>query len=128
MAEPGVLCPSGKCQEGSLLLGIVEADGRVGFLGEPLRVDEDFVVKAKEGRAPERRFRFSSRCLETGCRQWTGSRCGVIDGVMAEAGPQETGVGLPACGIRPQCRWFRQSGAEACGVCPFVITDTTEPQ
>lgn len=127
MAERGVLCPSGRCEEGSLLLGIVQGDGRIGFLGAPLRIDEAFVARAKEGRAPERRFRFGGRCIESGCRQWTGSRCGVIDDVMAEAGPQPAADGLPACGIRPQCRWFRQSGAEACAVCPFVITDTSEP-
>jgi hypothetical protein len=32
---------------------------------------------------------------------------------------------LPRCSIRANCRWFDQQGADACRVCPFVITDLT---
>jgi hypothetical protein len=105
---------------------VIEADGTVGYITPRLTIDEEFVERARRGRAPERRFRFSGPCVEAGCRQWTGSRCGVIDRVL-EAGvddgaPERTG--LPHCAIRPSCRWFAQSGAEACGVCPLVITET----
>jgi len=53
-------------------------------------------------------------------------RCGVIDEVL-EVVPEENrdpdGT-LPECSIRMDCRWFSQVGAEACRVCPQVITDT----
>jgi hypothetical protein len=118
-----ILCPSARCEEGALLVGIVMADGRVAFAADRLVVNQEFVQIARAGRAPEKRFRFSSPCLKAGCGQWTGDRCGVIDSVLAatdaRAEPQE----LPECSIRPQCRWFRQSGADACAACPEVITD-----
>ena len=125
MAERPPLCPSGTCREGALLLGVVGPEAKVGYFGEPRRVDGSFVAAAREGRSPEARFRFATPCLEGGCRQWTGSRCGVIDSVLAEIGPETGASGLPACGIRPNCRWFRQSGETACMACPLVVTDTT---
>ena len=119
------LCPSGKCEPGAKLMGVVQQDGRVGYLGKPLEVDDAFVAQANEGRTPERRFRFVNPCAESGCRQWTGTRCGVIDKVMKQLEGHEA-ESLPKCGIRPQCRWFRQNGADACSVCSLVITDTRE--
>ncbi|HEV2124724.1 MAG TPA: hypothetical protein VGW38_18410, partial [Chloroflexota bacterium] len=92
MARQTVLCPSARCEEGAGLFGIVQPDGKVGYLGGEIRVDEEFVVKTKAGRSPEKRFRFSNRCIEAGCRQWTGSRCGVADKVMAEAEPQQSAL------------------------------------
>jgi len=31
---------------------------------------------------------------------------------------------LPACNIRPDCRWFRQEGRAACVRCPQIVTGT----
>lgn len=110
-----------------MLLGVIGPDGRVGYLPRRLEVDGEFVQIARRGRTPEKRFRFSSRCVESACSQWTGSRCGVIDRAMEllEAAPTaETTAELPDCSIRPACRWWRQSGSAACAVCPEVITDT----
>jgi hypothetical protein len=119
------LCPSSTCKPGATLLGIVQEDGRVGFLRTPLTVDEDFVEKVERGRKAEKRFSFSSPCVESSCRQWTGHSCGVIERVMGflkTDGPPET---LPLCSIRARCRWFHQEGARACSACPEVITDLT---
>jgi hypothetical protein len=125
-AEPRT-CPSAPCAPGATLLGIVNADGTVGYLSTPMQIDADFVAQAKQGRAPERRFRFASTCVQSGCKQWTGSSCGVIERVLDQAPPPV--AALPHCAIRSTCRWFSQSGAAACGVCPLVVTDTTpEPQ
>lgn len=124
-----LLCPSAPCTEGAILVGVVLADGRVAFAAEETRIDAEFVSIARAGRAPEARFRFASPCARGACRQWTGTRCGVIDDVLEEV-PTELrasatpGVdALPACSIRAECRWFDQSGADACAVCPVVITD-----
>lgn len=133
--DPGLLCPSAQCEDGAILLGVVGSDGLVGYVRPQLRIDEGFVREAHRGRAPERRFRFAQSCVEARCEQWTGSRCGVIDEVVDEVGGNPTGAGpvereapqpvalLPRCTIRSRCRWFHQSGATACAVCPLVITD-----
>ena len=115
-------CPSSRCEPGATLLGVIEADGTVGYITPRLTIDEAFVERAHEGRRPESRFRFAGQCVESGCRQWTGTRCGVIDRVMG-AGLEPRAGGLPRCAIRSSCRWFAQAGAEACAVCPLVITE-----
>lgn len=124
--EPAVLCPSSRCGPGALLLGIVQADGTVALAGERMEVDSTFVESARQGRSPEKRFRFARPCLKGGCKQWTGTRCGVIDFVVARVSAELVGVELRPCAIRSQCRWFHQRGAEACAVCPLVITDFCE--
>lgn len=117
-------CPSARCQPGSVLLGVIGGDGRVGYIPERLEVDQEFVQIARRGRTPEKRFRFSSRCVEAACSQWTGSRCGVVDRVLDLIPAAGDGADLPACSIRPECRWWQQSGPAACAVCPEVVTDT----
>ena len=123
-----ILCPSGTCQEGAILIGIVMRDGRVAFSPEQITIDREFVEIAQAGRAPEKRFRFGNTCVKSGCRQWSDERCGVIDSLVAE--PPNTRLQndefdqlLPECSIRSQCRWFVQLGAKACEICPEVVTD-----
>jgi hypothetical protein len=121
------MCPSARCEEGAILLGIVGKDGVVGYVRPQMKVDAEFVRRAREGRKPEKRFRFSQPCIESGCQQWTGNRCGVIDRVLPaaqEAGAIDTSSNaLPRCTIRPRCRWFAQVGRRACAVCPLVATE-----
>lgn len=124
MEELPILCPSARCEDGATLLGIVQKNGKVAFLGGDLTIDEEFVERAHRGRAPEKRFRFANSCVECACRQWTGTRCGVIDNVLDLAKEDDAAESLPRCGIRPQCRWFQQSGPQACAVCELVVTDT----
>lgn len=121
-------CPSGRCKEGSLLLGVVNADQGVAFIHPAIPLDEHFVERV--GTNPLRRFRFAEPCATSNCGQWTGERCGVIDEVLAETPGQPLGAPLPYCSIRRTCRWFSQSGRAACGVCRFVVTEesvTEEP-
>jgi hypothetical protein len=123
VSDERVLCPSARCEVGAVLLGIVLPNGHVAFASRELRVDRDFVEAACEGRSPEKRFRFSSPCARAACKQWTGSRCSVIDEVRAAVDHRTAPAALPACSIRPRCRWFLQSGPEACAVCPLIVTD-----
>ena len=122
------LCPSSRCEDGAILLGVVQEDGSVSLLSQLQRVDEFFVKLAHEGRAPEKRFRFAGSCLKSGCQQWTGSRCGVVDRVLAD-NPEHvanvSGKELPCCSIRQDCRWYQQIGPNACGICPLIVTDLT---
>jgi hypothetical protein len=116
-----ILCPSSDCRPGATLLGLVMPDGRVAFAKDRIVVDAEFVERAKQGRSPEQRFRFSSGCVEKACKQWDGCRCGVIETILDEVQVPESE--LPECTIRPDCRWFRQRGAESCAVCPLILTD-----
>lgn len=121
-----VLCPSSKCEDGAQLLGIVKHDGHVDMMQHPLPVTKDAASAMQKKGNAEERFRFAGKCIKTGCSQWTGSRCGVIDNVLENILDKVNSALLPECAIRPQCRWFNQNGADACKVCPYVITDTRQ--
>ena len=124
MEQEQLLCPSSRCQSGALLVGIVLSDGRVAYASNHIVVDREFVELAQQGRAPETRFRFSTPCAHGACRQWTGARCGVIDRMKPLLEPaDQNSTELPACAIRSACRWFAQAGAQACAICPEVVTD-----
>jgi hypothetical protein len=118
-------CPSGPCQEGALLIGVMTEQGTLAYVQPPTRVNAEFVSRARALGRPERRFRFSVPCIEAGCPQWTGKGCAVVDHVLEEEGPAEapSSAELPRCAIRSSCRWFAQRGAEACAVCPLVVAD-----
>ena len=126
-AHEARMCPSARCEEGAILLGIVDGNGVVGYVRPQITIDQDFVRQAHKGRTPEKRFRFSQPCIEHRCRQWTGSRCGVIDRALQAKEqadiPEAWDGALPKCTIRSRCRWFAQVGCKACAVCPLVITD-----
>ena len=127
MAESAILCPSWSCEAGASLIGIVLADGSVAFSKERIVIDASFVEVARQGRSPEKRFRFSSTCKQAACIQWGDGKCGIVDRIISEhedraAAANEPFV-LPECSIRPHCRWHLQSGDAACRACPEVITD-----
>ena len=124
--ETEVTCPSGRCREGAVLVGIVGPDGRLGYITPAMPIDADFVTHARVGRTPESRFRFGEPCVKERCAQWAGDHCGLIDGLLASprgttatSAPRD--MSLPRCGIRSSCRWFRERGADACTICPLVV-------
>jgi len=120
-------CPSGRCREGALLLGIVGRDGLVHYLGRPFLVDAEFrAASARSLRPPEARMRFSEPCVQADCSNWSAGRCGVLDRVNGYSREAEEPTSLPSCGIRRTCVWFGQQGASACRICPKVVR-THEP-
>jgi hypothetical protein len=121
-----ILCPSARCKEGALVLGIVLPNKTIAYADQRLRIDAAQADQMRNGAvSPEKRFRFSSACAQKGCGQWSNGRCGVIEEVLETPFPASLPRDLPECSIRTQCRWFAQRGAEACSVCRYVITDTT---
>lgn len=125
-----VLCPSARCEDGAYLIGVVGADGVVGYVSPLLQVDAKFVAASRSKRGPEHRFRFAQPCVEAGCSNWDGSRCEVIDRALGAVREAELDLGdrLPRCHIRRWCRWFDQVGPDACRTCPLVITDSPRPK
>lgn len=118
-------CPSGRCREGSVLLGVVTRNGRLGYVSTPLIVDTEFVIRARAGPTPESWFRFAEPCVEDRCDHWSDGACGLIGQLLSTpAGGAVTAapVGmLPRCTIRRTCRWYAQRGGQACAICPHVV-------
>lgn len=123
MSNQSILCPSSVCIEGSALLGVVNTQGTVDILPEPIPIDEEFMQEANKGRKPETRFRFTNTCVKKECQQWNGQGCGVIEKVQQLLNIEATLQQLPACGIRSRCRWYLQSGPSACHACIYVVKD-----
>ncbi len=120
------MCPSFQCEEGSLLLGVRGGNGRVSILTKPLKIDRSFIEIVKDaGIIPEQQFRFTNRCMQSDCKQWTSKGCGIAirmshffkSGYLSEP--------LPQCSIRNACTWHRQEGDRICKLCPHIVTDIT---
>lgn len=142
-SPPGLLCPSSTINEPhAQLIGVVQADGRVAFAEAPIELTPEFVRVAKLGRDPDKRFRFTSACVQSGCLQWREGRCALGDDVLTAFTPETpaaaavqpadeatsatevaSGPELAPCPIRARCRWFYQLGPAACAVCPEVIAN-----
>jgi hypothetical protein len=120
-----VLCPSAPCSDGALLLGIVLPNQTIAYVDRKLRLDAQQVknLQATSGGA-EKRFRFSSPCVQKGCQQWASGKCGVIEEVLSLDNDTGSISRLPACSIRAQCRWYLQRGVQACGASQYFVTDT----
>lgn len=117
-------CPSAVAMPGAVLLGSVNADGTVGFIETPIEIDESFMEMGK-GLDLERSFRFSSKCVQSGCKQWKDGNCTVIQRIMnAEPEWHLQHAQLPACSIRATCRWYAQEGAKACSYCAYITTNS----
>ncbi|MFC3613665.1 hypothetical protein ACFORG_07815 [Lutimaribacter marinistellae] len=125
MATSDRTCPSATCTPGNQLLGVKGADGYVRHLRTALTIDADFVETASELGKPEARMRFASTCATSGCAQWTGTRCGVIDHVIEHLEQVKVPLApsIPPCPIRGSCRWYDQTGETACRACSLVVTD-----
>jgi len=120
--KQNLTCPSYVCKPGAKLYGIVNADGLIEYLKEPIEVDETFIDIAYKGREPEKRFRFSGACAKSGCKQWNTAEheCGLINNVIDIIGNDELSE-LQYCGIRSKCRWYEQKKGLACAQCNEVI-------
>jgi hypothetical protein len=126
--SPGLLCPSSTGMlEDTVLIGVVteHADGpRVVPTDQAMPVTPE-MLKMAEPVNPSEVFRFASPCHGCKCPHFKNEACqlAVRSVDLLEAVVDK----LPACSIRPHCRWFRQEGAAICKRCPQVITDQYNP-
>lgn len=122
-----IMCPAHLCKQGSQLLGVRQNDGTTVILPQTLPVDDAFVKKVRNHPVkPERRFRFTNKCIEKGCEQWNEKGCSVGEKLVRLIESNMSNETLPACPIRKNCRWFVQEGAKACVVCPQILTEVME--
>jgi hypothetical protein len=113
-----LLCPSATPEEGALVIGVRVPGGRLAHIVPSLPASAALANEPEAGT----RFRFASRCAEGSCFHWTGSSCGVVEQLLADA-PSAGADLLPRCGIRSSCRWFAEAGGDACARCPLVVTN-----
>ena len=121
--KESILCPSAQCDEGAILLGVVQKNGHISFVRDKVFIDDEFVRISHLGRSPEKRFRFANTCAKAACKHWRNHQCMVVDTIVDICSPQPEMPRLPQCSIRENCRWFKQSGRKACTLCPLIITD-----
>jgi hypothetical protein len=119
-------CPSSTADAGTVLLGVVNANGTVGYFSNKTEVTEELLEVIHKTGDAEKHFRFSGNCVESGCRQWDKGNCSVIKNIMHANDDLELEAQLPNCSIRSSCRWYYQEGAKACSFCPYIITNMLE--
>jgi hypothetical protein len=121
-------CPSAQPEmKDSRILGVVGGTAeapQVSYLNESLPVTGDLLRLADPVR-PTEVFRFSAHCDEKACRHFDGTHCRLATRIV-QILPAVT-ENLPACVIRPTCRWHQQEGRASCLRCPQIVTQTFEP-
>lgn len=122
-----VHCPSAQPAADAVVFGVVTgapADRRIGYLTAPQPATEPVLALAGPA-TPGQVFRMAAPCMGDTCKHFDAGACSLVRRVVASFDPVVSG--LPACRIRPTCRWFRQEGRNACLRCPQVVTDSFDP-
>lgn len=125
---PKPLCPSAQPEwQGSLVIGVVGGTAEKPYVShldnsQPVTVE---LLKLADPVSPTEVFRFAAPCLCKGCAHFESDRCHLVERVVKLL-PIVT-TDLPACEIRPSCRWWQQEGIAACLRCPQVVTNNYNP-
>lgn len=101
-----------------------------GSFATTLAADEGFLAATPKQGAPSARMRFAPACVENDCAHWRGEGCDLLSRIaqlLAEARAPVRPSAAYDCGIRQDCRWRRQRGDDACGICGFVAREPLEP-
>ena len=129
MKDKGKTCPSAKFTKGAYLIGIKNDKDEIDMLEDSIKITDEIYKKFEEaGTKPEKTLRMANKCLESGCKQWTGEKCGVVNDVLQRVEARFLKDQLPKCAIRSTCRWYAQEESTACKVCPLVTTFTEDPK
>ncbi|MGD9545424.1 MAG: hypothetical protein AB7F41_13895 [Methylocystis sp.] len=92
-----------------------------------LAADESFLAAVQTQGTPAARIRFAPTCVESDCAHWSGGGgCALLSRLaqtLAEAGATVKPSPAYDCSIRHDCRWRRQRGDQACGICGFVARE-----
>ena len=110
-----------------MVFGVVGGDAdtpRVKWLEEPVPVSEE--ILALTGSVPPTQvLRITAPCQENACCHFNGTDCRLAT-KLVQLMPAVSDF-LPACRIRPDCRWFVQEGKDACARCPQIVTYSVNP-
>jgi len=118
------MCPSAQPDmRDARVLGVIggtPGSPMVNYLNEPVPVSEEVLALAGTDRHPADVMRFAARCEESKCCHFDGTNCNLATRIV-QILPAVVEA-LPACLIRPECRWYLQEGRAACLRCPQVVT------
>jgi hypothetical protein len=122
------LCPSAQPEwDGSVALGVMAGTAdlpRLVRFATPKPVTDELLALSAPV-APTEVFRFAAPCLCTGCVHFADTKCRLATRVVKLL-PLVVDK-LPACAIRPHCRWWQQEGKAACIRCQQVVTANYNP-
>jgi hypothetical protein len=113
--------------EGGTIFGVVGGtpeQPRLAYLAEPRPVTKEVLALALPV-LPTAVFRIGAPCAGHGCQHFDGVNCLLATRIVRLLPPVVDG--LPACHLRPECRWWQQEGKAACLRCPQVVTDLGNP-
>lgn len=123
-ATDGLACPSAQPDTaGAQVLGVVE-EGGLAYVAGHMPVTAP-LLKVAGPVPPTALFRFAAPCATGACTHFEGGACQLARRIARGMAPVVDR--LPACAIRPTCRWHAQEGAEACRRCPQVVTRIDSP-
>ncbi|MGH2599294.1 MAG: nitrogen fixation protein, partial [Dehalococcoidia bacterium] len=112
------LCPSARPEmDGAVIFGVVGGtaqEPRVAHLAQPLPVTDELLALV-EPASPLAVFRTAAPCAASACLHFAAGRCRLATRIVEQL--PEAVDGLPACRIRPDCRWWQQEGPAACHRC-----------
>ncbi len=123
--QEALLCPSSQPGfEECRVLGVVQPGENggapeVAYLNQHLPVTREVLDLAAPAQ-PTEVFRLAAQCQSDKCPHFDGADCRLATRIV-QILPAVVST-LPACGIRHDCRWFRQEGAAACHRCPQIVT------
>jgi hypothetical protein len=112
---------------GSVAFGVVAGSAeepRVRWIEKPVPVTGDLLALTGEV-PPTQVLRIAAPCQENACCHFDGTDCRLAT-KLVQLMPA-VAESLPACRIRPDCRWFMQEGRAACAVCPQIVTYSVNP-
>jgi len=123
-----LLCPSAQpdmtgCRVLGVVGGTVEA-AQVAYVNGPVPVTSELLASTAPLK-PTEVFRFAAHCEGNACRHFDGINCNLATRIV-QILPAVVET-LPACLIRPSCRWYQQEGRAACMRCPQVVTESFQP-
>lgn len=106
------------------IVGGTAEEPLVAYLEEPQPATLDLLALA-EPVEPTEVFRIGAPCAESGCQHYQAGQC-QLGRKLAEDVPVAV-ERLPACRLRPRCRWWQERGPAACMRCPHVVTTSYAP-
>jgi hypothetical protein len=122
------MCPSAQPEiPGSVAFGVIVGSAenpRVAWIEKPVPVTSELLALTSP-LPPTQVLRIAAPCQEKACCHFDGTDCRLATRLV-QLIPAVV-ESLPACRIRPDCRWFLQEGSAACRVCPQVVTYCIEP-
>jgi hypothetical protein len=101
VAEHEVLCPSTRPTDDAFLFGVIDEQVEIRYLRHPIPIDRRLAHALQQIDLPQRRFRFTHRCIE--CGHWQQQRCSVAASVKRAAAALDD-EDQPVCSLRKYCR------------------------